>query len=354
MNNRPVFFVVLLVITVMSAYFTSCFSGNKGTSLALSMPNIQVFPGEDIDINFHGARAKFLTLRVCRVEPVKYYSTLLKGEMPPSISETSGQVVFSKKLSAGNGKLSGKTRFNLKRPGLYIIEVCGQNGKSSARKWLVVSGLALLVKSSPGRLLAWVVAPDESKPVKDCKIIVQDNKSKILAKGLTGKNGLFNIDVKRTRVYLILAEKDGHIAVGSAWPQGDVEKTRVYFRVRNKTVKPGDKINFLAVVYSRFSGRYEPAAGVPFKIYLEDRHGNIIARENVKTGPGGFLKGDMMVPGHTKSGFGIIRAGIPGARQEVIPVHIEESGQSQSGIKPVPESRQTRLMASALKMRYLK
>ncbi len=229
--------------------------------------------------------------------PVPVFS----GTMPIKDADREGFFAYHLPLSVAQGK-----------PGLYLARF--GYGKFSSCSYVLVTNLALVVKKSPGEVVAYVARLERGTPVVKATVRVL-RKGRTLASGQTDADGVTRLalptalranpngdagDAENDTPTLTMATLGDDEAVVNGGGSGSGDDSRngyVTHVVTDRTVyRPGDTIQYKGITRARQDGAdgshgYRVPRGVPVSVEVRDATGGLVVREEKVTGGRGTFSG---------------------------------------------------------------
>lgn len=198
--------------------------------------------------------------------------------------------------------------------GLYVLEAT--DGKKTAYTVLSVTELALIVKTTPGRILARVVDRQTGAPLADCPVaVIQPSKEIEAPRVRTNADGLADIPVKGT------TEEDLAVA---AYPRGEFAVAGVgYWNLVDKKeeqlsgvvytdrpiYRPGHAVNFRAIVRTEMATGYRLPSDSRLPVRVENAEGEAIFDKKLPVSSFGTVNGNLELPEAAPLGYYSVRVG---------------------------------------------
>ena len=201
-----------------------------------------------------------------------------------SLRHVYGDVIASETLEiAGPRNTTRKTALALDHhlgdaePGLYRI-VVGQTGGGHrrAQRWVLITDLGLVAKTSGDEVLVWVSSFEDLSPVVGARVTVLSRQNQVIHSGRTDARGMLHVtdlaeSLEQSSIGLILAER------GDDWTFLPGDQTRVDLSGFDVAGADGPHASFDAYLYGE-RDLYRPGEVVRGVALLRDRSLGIPAR----------------------------------------------------------------------------
>jgi len=180
------------------------------------------------------------------------------------------------------------------RPGTYLLTASDGDKES----WAVVNvtNLAVVVKRSPKRLLAWVTDARTGKPIRSARVTLYQDSGEALRSAATGADGacIFAVAPHPDQTAVITRGDDvAAVHCGNASPDGQL---KAHFQSDRPIYRPGQTVRFKAIL-RRTSGRgYKPVANAACDVEVRDSKDNTVLQRKVTTNEIGTLSGEATIP----------------------------------------------------------
>jgi uncharacterized protein YfaS (alpha-2-macroglobulin family) len=186
----------------------------------------------------------------------------------------------------------------------------------------VVSNVQVLFKLAATEALVWAVDLDDYSPVAGAPVTIYDTAGKVLATGTTDEQGIFRGEIPTLQdaynVYYAVVGAPGEENFGmalSSWSMGvnpwdfgisgNVQPPQLkgYLYTDRPIYRPGDTIQFRAVVKNAYDGRYTDAgiSTLPLGLYID--YGTEIGRFDLPLSAYGTAHGEFTLPDDAKPGY---------------------------------------------------
>ncbi|MBZ5598410.1 MAG: alpha-2-macroglobulin [Acidobacteriia bacterium] len=199
--------------------------------------------------------------------------------------------------------------------GVYVVEAT--EGTLRAYTVILVSEMAMVTKSAPGQVLAYVVDRRSGQPVPNASIVVWANR-KELARMQTDAQGLAQTSVKYERPGLneegawlenvwILAQHGDDPAIVAPYSfnlsSNPSEDWVGYIYTDRPVYRPGHTVHFKGIVRNHNGERYAVPAGTKVQAQITDQNGKQLFQQDLTLSPFGTVHGDFDVPQAAALGY---------------------------------------------------
>lgn len=163
-------------------------------------------------------------------------------------------------------------------PGCYLVEVV-KNGMS-AKTLIIKSDLTFIAKQSSAQTVLFTANKDTGQPQPGVNVFIYDRQTgKVTEAGASNKEGIFRGKKQTAAQSLIIAEKQGQLALSdpdffsrSFYGDGGL---RAYMYTDRSVYKPGNLINYKGIVREFRRGFYR-IQGLQGEVHIEDSRGKMI------------------------------------------------------------------------------
>jgi uncharacterized protein YfaS (alpha-2-macroglobulin family) len=179
------------------------------------------------------------------------------------------------------------------KPGVYLLTVAG-GGK---RAWSVinVTNLGVIAKRSPTKMLVWVTNALKGNVVAGAKLAVYDEGGRKVASGSTGKDGVSIIPIKPGKSNVVVSYGADRAFVMAT--REEVDGTlRAHFQTDRPIYRPGQTIQYRAVIRTRLGQGYKNQPGVSAQLEFRDPIDNLLEKVDLKANAMGVVAGHLEVP----------------------------------------------------------
>ncbi len=241
----------------------------------------------------------------------------------------------------------------LKDKGVYLVEAT--DGRLRAYTLLIVTDLAMIIKSAPGHVLAMVVERRSGKPAAGVEVLLRV-KNQERARLTSDENGLVEQDVSMKTApgggdeeaeaatgpegVLLLAHRGSDVAVNSpyAWYlSSDPERDLVGYIYTDRPVyRPGHTVQFKGILRRRTAAGYQlpPAHTVQVEITAAD--GKTVLNRQLPVSASGTVRGEYVVPANAALGYYSVQVHF-GRAVATGEFHVEEYKKPEYEVRVTPE-----------------
>jgi alpha-2-macroglobulin len=214
----------------------------------------------------------------------------------------SQQLVATWKQNVPSGRErweSEKVDVPVKDRGVYLIEAT--DGKLRAYTIVMVSQMAIVTKTAPGTILAFVADREKSTPVANVQTYFFVNRNQA-GQQLTGEDGLAEVSVNdpRPENVLVMAKTADDFAVSapwSYWMSTDPSRSLITYVYTDRPVyRPGDTMHFKAILRTRSGVNYQLPPGQDYDVRITDMEGKDVFTTKLKPSAMGSVNGEYGIP----------------------------------------------------------
>lgn len=207
-------------------------------------------------------------------------------------------------------------------PGLYYMRFNTGNERIYAGPYLLaVSNIQMMMKLSANQAFIWAVSVDTGQPLAQAPVRILGPQGELLGEGQTDEQGVSQVNIATLQdpysvVYAVTGEPgdpDFGVAL-SNWNQGvspwdfglqsDLQGPRLkgYLYTDRPIYRPGDQVNFRAVIRQANNGRYTlPDLGsLPLTLYQD--YGNPVVNFDLPLSEMGTANGFYILPPEARPG----------------------------------------------------
>jgi uncharacterized protein YfaS (alpha-2-macroglobulin family) len=272
----------------------------------------------------------------------------------PSVDEYAGVPVLNPQqlvatwdqpFAPANRWESAQVPIPAKEKGLYLVEAT--NGKLSAHTIVSVTGMAIISKGAPGRLLLRTVERASGKPVTGVPVRVLSGGSgqrDKLGAGETDNNGFLEVKIgdQKPESLLLLARQGTDFAALSTYG-GNVtldndQRLHGYVYTDRPVYRPGHTVHYRAIVRSREVEGYQVPSGRRAKIEIQDSEGKSIYRTEQSLSSLGTLNGRFPIPANAALGYYSVQLQI-GESYHAGGFQVEEYKKPEYEVRVVPTTK---------------
>lgn len=238
-------------------------------------------------------------------QPVDGRAWLLEREHQERRPATTGPAVMSWDVSVMAGKQAlnpGDNYFSrqvnlpgrLLKPGSYLITVKG--GDQEQWHVVTVTNLALVVKRSPKKLLAWVTDFRTGNVVPKARVLAFDGKERPQGSAVTGADGTAVIAQGVGDTTVIVETDSGDRAATTNYVGSPDGQLRAHFQTDRPIYRPGQTVSFKAILRLTEGQGYRPIASGNVKVTVRDSRDNPLEEMNLRPSAMGTVAGSFSIP----------------------------------------------------------
>jgi len=215
------------------------------------------------------------------------------------------QLVATWKFAAEGGA-SRNVEVPVKDKGVYVVEAA--SGGLRAYTIVVVTEMAIITKTTPGKLLCYVVNRNTGSPVTGATVRVWIAQQEIANKTADAQ-GLLNVDIvePKTEDVAVLTTYEGDVAVNApgAWNLGAESRSlRGYTYTDRPVYRPGDTVHFKTIVRVPTASGYVLPKDRELSLELRDpRSYQVIWQQSVTLSDMGTAHWDYAIPPDANLGY---------------------------------------------------
>lgn len=234
----------------------------------------------------------------------------------------------------------------LKDKGLYVLEAT--NGKLQAYTILSVTDLAIVTKTTPGKLLVRAVDRVSGAPLSNIPIQVYDSGTRQdIARSATDPDGLLTVDVKDVSEEgaVVLAHRDKDFAVTTVGGYSlSTERGRNfmgYVYTDRPVYRPGHPVHFKAIVRNTIGAGYQIPDQSDVQVQVEDPEGKTLLKKKASLSKFGSVSGDLTLPADAAIGYYSVNVSLSGDDHEMKAFggfNVEEYRKPEYEVKVTSES----------------
>lgn len=245
-----------------------------------------------LQISFRNLEELTLTLR--RADPLQQSPEKLLSSEPMGAP---GEVVkrWTRKLTVpGPYILSSLAEvLEVPGPGTWIVEASG--GKLSASDWLLITPLAMVLKTAPTEAAVFVADAATGEAARNAEVVVftssSDGQTRYARfQGRTDEAGLARIPLKlqgQLQEITAWASAGGHATFARGWANGygsnEQREWLAYVLPDRPLYKPGETVGAKLFLRSRANGPSTPVAGKPIRVRVYDAQSREVLLKELTT-----------------------------------------------------------------------
>src|SRR4051812_26755002 len=187
----------------------------------------------------------------------------------------------------------------VKDRGVYLIEAT--DGKLRAYTIVIVSQMAIITKTAPGTILAFVADREKGTPAANVQTYFFVNRNQA-GQQITGADGLAQITVNEARAenVLVMAKATDDFAVSAPWAywmSTDPGRSLTTYVYTDRPVyRPGDTMRFKAILRTHSGANYQLPPGQEYNVQIADMEGKEVFAANLKPSAMGSVNGEYAIP----------------------------------------------------------
>jgi alpha-2-macroglobulin len=207
------------------------------------------------------------------------------------------QVVSVWKQGVGRGHRWESQTIPIAVPGKGVYVVEAVKGQYRAYTIVMVSEIAVITKTSPGRLLARVLTRRDGAPIAGCKTMVIVDK-KVVGDPATNEQGIIDVKIVNTKPenVLVMARREGDFAMNApyGWNLGNDpdRSTTAYIYTDRPVYRPGHTVHFKALLRTRPATEYRAPTQREVQVEIHDTEGQTALRKTLPVSPMGTVHGE--------------------------------------------------------------
>jgi uncharacterized protein YfaS (alpha-2-macroglobulin family) len=187
----------------------------------------------------------------------------------------------------------------VKDRGVYLIEAT--DGKLRAYTIVIVSQMAIITKTAPGTMLAFVADREKGTPAANVQTYFFVNRNQA-GQQITNENGLAQINVNESRAEnaLVMAKSADDFAVSAPWAYfmgtGAGRPLITYVYTDRPVYRPGDTMHFKVILRTHSGANYQLPPGQEYNVQIADMEGKEVFATTLKTSAMGSVNGEYTIP----------------------------------------------------------
>jgi hypothetical protein len=240
--------------------------------------------------------------------------------------------------------------------GLYLVEAT--NGRLRAFTIVLVTDLAILTKSGPGRVFAQLVNRRTGMPVPRSDVQVLADRKEV-ARTASRADGAVDVPVAGTRIesVLVLARSGDDFAVNGLYGYniGESSDNWIGYLYTDRPVyRPGHKVSFRGILRRKLGTGYALPALREVDVLIEDPDSKPVLQRRLSVSSVGTLHGELDLPVSAALGYYSLSVR-SGQSQAYGGFHVEEYKKPEYEVKVLPDKRrvlQGEPVEAAIEARY--
>lgn len=184
--------------------------------------------------------------------------------------------------------------------GVYLVEAT--NGKLRAYTIVMINQIALVTKTSPGHVLAFVADRKTGAPIAGAQVMIW-SKNSAATTSKTDADGLADATISEQKPdsVTVIAQVKGDFTVntpGTYWMRSDSDASLTGYVYTDRPVyRPGDTVHYKIIVRSRQHGVYQLPPTKPLTVEVRDATYKVVSRATPSPSADfGTIKGEYVVP----------------------------------------------------------
>ncbi len=218
------------------------------------------------------------------------------------------QVVSVWKQSVSRGRRWESQSIPIAVPGKGVYVVEAVKGPYRAYTIVMVSDIAVITKTAPGRLLARVLTRRDGTPLAGCPTMVIVNK-KVVGDPSTNPQGIVEVKIEEAKPenVLVMARRDGDFAMNApyGWNLGNDpdRSTTAYIYTDRPVYRPGHTVHFKALLRTRPTTEYRLPTQREVQVEIRDTEGQSAFRKTLPVSAMGTVHGEFDLAGAAPLGY---------------------------------------------------
>lgn len=225
--------------------------------------------------------------------------------------------------------------------GLYLVEAANESLR--AYTVVIVTDLAIVTKTGPGRVVSFVTDRASRAPVANCPLLVWSGK-KELARIRTDASGLADVKISEAdpESTLVLARRGDDFAIdafGNWNLSSDPDRyTTGYIYTDRPVYRPGHTVHWKAILRSQGGSVYRVPAARQVTVEILDPEGKPASRKEIPVSAMGTAQGDLPLPVDSALGYYSIQVHV-GEGETSGGFHVEEYKKPEYEVRVTPTQR---------------
>lgn len=192
---------------------------------------------------------------------------------------------------------SGTLALDLSEAGFYVLE--GVHDEIAVRVNVIVARYGIILKTAPGRTIAFAVDRRTSRPVADMKIRAFDAKG--IVDGKTDAEGLFTLD--RELNGTVVGIRDQEIALSNVSTRAAVKELKAYLFTDRPVYRPNQTVYYKSAIAENDQGKLAIFANQKVQFEIRDPKGNTLHKSEPTTNEFGGFAGEIVLGDEPALGF---------------------------------------------------
>ncbi|MCK9265810.1 carboxypeptidase regulatory-like domain-containing protein [bacterium] len=172
--------------------------------------------------------------------------------------------------------------------GTYIV-VSKPENLPEQKHFLTVTDLSLISRTDKDKTILYACDINRGTPLKEVEISLLDRNLDTTQKGVTDKNGLFEIEGKYHRI--VATKGSSYASLSYDYYHQDLSKRYTYLYTDRPVYRPEQTVYFKGITREATNGSYEISKSKKKVISIQDPQGNNIHKKEVEVSPAGSFYG---------------------------------------------------------------
>ena len=225
----------------------------------------------------------------------------------PLINSQQLVATFKQPMTGGRARWESETvDVPVKDKGVYLVEAT--DGKLRAYTIVIVSQMAMITKTAPGTVLAFVADRNSGVPVASSQTYFFIDRTAIGQPQSTSAQGIAQVTVNQAQTdnVLVMSRTKDDFTVSSPWSywmsNDPARNLSAYVYTDRPVYRPGDTVHFKAILRTRSGAVYQVPANTDYNVYIADQEGKEVFNTSLKSSAMGTLKGEWTAPSNATLG----------------------------------------------------
>ena len=277
------------------------------------------FPNEKVEMNLSSRNLKDMKFTAYKADPVEMLKKIKKDDYGYNFWHDANYKKnkikswnYDTKDTGEHKHYSGTIQIPIEEAGAYIIECISGNKK--AHMLALISNLAMIVKSDSSKTIAYCTEADKGIPLSGIQVTGRVNYTNNLKEKVTDKNGVCELDIEGSKYLIAKYGENYAFSEGyyNYYNQFADNAYNMYAYTERPAYRPGQKINFKAIMRVYQNGEPVPLNNRKVKIKITDPGYNAVYEKDLVTNKYGTLNGEYTLGAEPPLGLYRIIAEIDG------------------------------------------
>jgi uncharacterized protein YfaS (alpha-2-macroglobulin family) len=177
-----------------------------------------------------------------------------------------------------------------RQAGVYLVE--GIYGKEIGYTVVILSKIVLLTRQSQDRFLVYAVDAELGNPLPDVLVTALKG-AKVVGKGTTDKNGIWEIDIPLIRKMVVYASSKQDFALADpTYHPANLFRRKVYLTTERPVYRPGQEVNFKGIIRGYKDEKYIVEKEIKeTEVFVIDSNGQEVHRQKLSVFQSGTFDG---------------------------------------------------------------